>query len=98
MRRLLPTLMVAAALTFPGATAASARPNEVVHGFRIGYAAAQQLKQAGRARTFVRFKTIMERQLKRWGDDSPDFRRGLLLGGRDFFAGKSLAQGLADLK
>jgi hypothetical protein len=98
MRRLLSTLLVAAALTLAGATVAPARPNEVVDGYRIGFAAAQQLKQSGRAKTFARFRTIMQGQLKRRGDDSPDFRRGLLLGGRDFYAGKTLVKGLADLK
>jgi hypothetical protein len=98
MRRLLSTLLILAALMLGGAAAARARPNEVVQGYRIGYAAAQQLQQSGRARTYARFKAIMRGQLKRWGDNSPDFSRGLLKGGRDFYAGKTMAQGLSNLK
>jgi hypothetical protein len=90
-------LLVLIAWTLAG-TAALALPNEVIHGYRIGYAAAQQLRQSGRAKTYARFRTIMERQMKRRGEDSPDFRRGLLLGGRGFYDGKTMAQGLAELK
>ncbi len=93
-------LVLAAALAVTaGATGrAPAQTTELVQGYRIGYAAAGQLKTSGRAPTYARFVRLIRRQLDRQGEDSPDFRRGLLLGARDFYRGRTMAEGLRRLK
>jgi len=85
-------------VTAGAAGRAPAQTTELVQGYRIGYAAAGQLKTSGRAPTYARFVRLMRRQLDRQGEDSPDFRRGLFQGARDYYRGRGLAEGLRQLK
>lgn len=95
------TVLVLAAAMLVTAGAADrvlAQTTELVQGYRIGYAAAGQMKTSGRATTYARFVRLIRRQLDRQGEDSPDFRRGLLRGARDYYRGRGLAEGLRQLK
>lgn len=86
------------AVLFLAAGRASAQTTELVHGYRIGYAAAGQMKTSGRATTYARFVRLIRRQLDHHREDSPDFRRGLLAGARDYYRGRGMAEGLRRLK
>ncbi|MBU0516606.1 MAG: hypothetical protein KJ621_17755 [Proteobacteria bacterium] len=91
-------LVLAILVAAPAVGRAPAQTTELVHGYRLGYAAAGQLKTSGRATTYARFVRLIGRQLDRHAEHSPDFRRGLFQGAGDYYRGRSMADGLRRLK